>query len=263
MSATGIISSKKSTVTVSVSKERVDDRVGVTFRQQDSDQAIVVHRISASSLFAETDLRVGMTVQKINDVDARSSSLDLKQAMKLLREAEDVITIVAGKTDPVSSFDGVDEAETLLLVPKHGVEVAEVGDHEALPEITVIAVASQEDTVSSAPATAYSAEDRAPVAVPATAVSLVQAAASSSEETAPEEVNATAVVYATVIQGYSSHDESFASLPAPIATYQSLFATASCDATTPIRAKRAKRGSDTFAGDLVSLLESAFDFADV
>ena len=79
--------------------------MGVTFRCSDDGGAIIISRISPTSLFADTKLKLGMIVESINGVDmkvvAGDSDASLKQAMKLLREAEDVITIEAsGNGDP-------------------------------------------------------------------------------------------------------------------------------------------------------------------
>lgn len=95
---------KKATIKASVTKER-DDLVGITFRCSDDGGAIVISRISPTSLFANAKLKVGMIVESISDVDMKVVTFDsdasLKQAMKLLREAVDVITIEAsGNGDP-------------------------------------------------------------------------------------------------------------------------------------------------------------------
>ena len=72
-------------VTVSVTKERIDDRVGVTLLSTDHG-APIIHGIAPTSLFAGTDLKVGMVVEYIND--CKATEMSLEQAMKILREAE-------------------------------------------------------------------------------------------------------------------------------------------------------------------------------
>ena len=79
-------------IKVAVAKETKDALVGVTLRQ-DSDEDILINTIEPNSLFANTRLKPGMEVLKINGVS--TDCLSLAQAMKMLRNAEDVVTIEA------------------------------------------------------------------------------------------------------------------------------------------------------------------------
>lgn len=84
-----------SRIKVAVSKESPHDKVGVIFMQE-SDDAILVNSISPTSLFANTRLEVGMEILSINDVSTDADSgINFGKAMRMLRDAEDVIEIVA------------------------------------------------------------------------------------------------------------------------------------------------------------------------
>ena len=106
------MSKKSKRIRVAVTKEDPSDKVGVIFMQSDDDHGsddddsnsnsddesdkescIVVHKITSTSLFAGTRLKVGMQLLSINDEPV--DGLSLSKIMKLLREAEDVVCIEA------------------------------------------------------------------------------------------------------------------------------------------------------------------------
>ena len=82
-------------VKVAVAKESRDTFLGISLRQE-SDEDIFINTIASDSLFANTSLKPGMEVLKINGVAA--DCLSLAQIMKVLRNTEDVVTIEACDT---------------------------------------------------------------------------------------------------------------------------------------------------------------------
>ena len=113
--ADGSKEKKKASICASVTKARSDDVLRLLLRSTNDDGAIKINRISPTSLFAATKLKVGMTVESINGVDMKAetdnSIASLKQAVKLLREAEHVVSIkVSRHGNPIPSAEPDDKS---------------------------------------------------------------------------------------------------------------------------------------------------------
>lgn len=137
-------------VKVAVAKETRDTLLGITLRQE-SDEEILINTIATDSLFANTRLKPGMEVLKINGVAV--DCLSLAQIMKTLRNTEDVVTIEACDIDEKRSIgtqksaaSSVPASTSSSTPVPDGTDNGPPAIYESNEEATLIVQTSNEDT---------------------------------------------------------------------------------------------------------------------
>jgi C-terminal processing protease CtpA/Prc len=86
------------TITATVRKETKDTKVGISIAEFPDECLLKVTKISESSLFANTILKVGHAVLSINNISCENKTA--KEAVQIILVAEGEVTIVARDPPP-------------------------------------------------------------------------------------------------------------------------------------------------------------------
>lgn len=108
-------------VTAIITKESIDERVGIAFRTSLLSDSLYVYNIESNSKFLDTDLKEGMKVLSINGIVCPKA---LPEAIRMLRNARDLLSIEAYPNDE-GKYEGHNDMVTLLDADLNEIAVEE------------------------------------------------------------------------------------------------------------------------------------------
>lgn len=108
-------------VTAIITKESINERVGIAFRTSLLSDSLYVYNIESNSKFLDTDLKEGMKVLSINGIVCPKA---LPEAIRMLRNARDLLSIEACPNDE-SKYEDHNDMVTLLDADLNEIAVEE------------------------------------------------------------------------------------------------------------------------------------------
>lgn len=86
------------TFSVTVTKSSVDDKLGIGLTPANIGDFFKVKSIGEGKLLSETDLKEGMIIKSVNGLDLKPSTMNVSEAIAMLKGAEGDVTIEAFTT---------------------------------------------------------------------------------------------------------------------------------------------------------------------